>query len=124
MMTNTGGGMLQRMNWLNLENQARLQSCYWVQRAHVEKVAPFFADMMACNVNNYFTRRKGLVLPYVPKTQVLERKLLFRGTKEYNRLELSHAPSDDMYDFKMNVTGKLRSRYHNHGVAGSHLGRE
>ena len=65
-----------------------------------------------------------MVLPYVPKTQVLERKLLFRGTKEYNRLELSHAPLDDMYDFKMTVTGKLRSRYHNHGVAGSHLGRE
>ena len=123
MMTNTGG-MLQRLGWLNLENQARLQSCYWVRRAHVEKVAPFFADMMAVNVNNYYTRRKGLVLPYVPKTQVLERKLLFRGTKEYNKLQLQCAPADDMYDFKETVTGKLRVRYHNHGVAGTHLGRE
>ena len=123
MMTNTGG-MLQRLGWLNLENQARLQSCYWVRRAHVEKVAPFFADMMAVNVNNYYTRRKGLVLPYVPKTQVLERKLLFRGTKEYNKLQLQCAPADDMYDFKETVTGKIRVRYHNHGVAGTHLGRE
>ena len=123
MMTNRGG-MLQRLNWLNLENQARLQSCFWIRRAHVERVAPFFADMMAVNMNEYYTMRKGLVLPYEPKTQVLERKLLFRGTKEYNRLELLCAPSDNMFEFKEIVTGKLRVRYHNHGVAGTHLGRE
>ena len=38
-MSNTGE-MLRRLEWLNIENQERLQTCYYMARVHREKVAP------------------------------------------------------------------------------------
>ena len=32
--------MLRRLEWLNIENKARLQTCYKMARVHREKVAP------------------------------------------------------------------------------------
>ena len=123
MMSNTGT-MLKDLEWLNVENQTRLQTAYWVRRTHLEGVAPFFQDMFSCNINNYYTRRKGLVMAYIPKTKVLERQVNFRGVALYNKLNLSQAPTDDMADFKTLVAGRLLYTFHNHGVAGLYKGRQ